>query len=45
MLEGDIPRVSDESPLGKAVMGRKPGDNFEVVINDRKTKYQVISIE
>lgn len=45
VLEGDIPRVSDESPLGKAVMGRKPGDSFDVSINDRKNTYTVISIE
>jgi transcription elongation factor GreA len=45
VLEGDIPRVSDESPLGKAVMGRKPGDVFKVEINDRKNEYTLISIE
>lgn len=45
VLEGDIPRVSDESPLGKALMGRKPSDTFEVTINERKNKYTVISIE
>ena len=25
VLEGDVPKVSDESPLGKALMGKKPG--------------------
>ena len=45
VLEGDIPRVSDESPLGKAIMGRKPGATFDVVINDRKNTYTVISLE
>lgn len=45
VLEGDIPRVSDESPLGKAMMGRKPGETFKVTINDRKNEYTLISIE
>ena len=45
VLEGDIPRVSDESPLGKAVMGREPGETFKVTINDRKNEYTLISIE
>lgn len=45
VLEGDIPRVSDESPLGKAVMGREPGETFEVEAGDRKTKYTIVSIE
>jgi transcription elongation factor GreA len=44
VLEGDIPKVSDESPLGRAVMGRKPGDTVEVVINNRRTEYTLMSI-
>lgn len=45
VLEGDIPRVSDESPLGKALIGRKPGDKFSVVINEKTTtKYTVQAI-
>lgn len=44
VLDTDIPRVSDESPLGKALMGRKPGDAFEVEIRERKQNYTVVSI-
>ena len=44
VLEGDIPKVSDESPLGQALMGRKPGDTVEVVINNRRNAYTLMSI-
>ncbi len=44
VLEGDIPKVSDESPLGKAVMGHKAGDTVKVTINDKTTEYRVMSI-
>lgn len=44
VLDSDIPKISDESPLGKAVMGRKPGETFEVTINDKTTSYTVVSI-
>lgn len=44
VLEGDVPKVSDESPLGKALMGRRPGDNVKVVINDKTSEYQIESI-
>lgn len=44
VLEGDIPKVSDESPLGQALMGRKPGDTVEVVINNRRNEYTLMSI-
>ena len=44
VLEGDVPKVSDESPLGKALMGKKPGDTFEVTINEKTTEYTLMSI-
>lgn len=44
VLEGDIPKVSDESPLGRAMIGRKPGESFEVEIRSRRQKYTVVSI-
>ena len=44
VLESDIPKVSDESPLGKAVLGRKTGETFKVTINDRTTEYTLVSI-
>lgn len=44
VLDGDIPKVSDESPLGKALKGRGVGDEFEVVIGDKVTRYVVKEI-
>lgn len=44
VLEGDIPKVSDESPLGRAVMGRRAGEKVEVSINDRTVGYEIVSI-
>ena len=44
VLEGDVPKVSDESPLGKVLMGKKPGDTFKVTINDKTTEYTLMSI-
>lgn len=44
VLEGDIPKVSDESPLGKALIGRRAGDAFEVSINERTSRYTVKEI-
>lgn len=44
VLDGDVPRVSDESPLGKAIMGRGQGDNFKVTINDRSVEYRIEAI-
>lgn len=44
VLEGDLPRVSDESPLGKALMGRSPGETFKVTINEKTTEYTLMSI-
>lgn len=44
VLEGDIPKVSDESPLGRAIMGRTPGEKVVVTINDRTTEYTLKSI-
>lgn len=44
VLDSDIPKVSDESPLGTAVMGKKPGDTFKVTINKKTTEYSLMSI-
>jgi transcription elongation factor GreA len=44
VLEGEIPKVSDESPLGRALMGRKAGETVEVVINNRRNEYTLMSI-
>lgn len=42
---GDLPRISNESPLGKALMGRKQGESFEVALKARTTRYTVQRIE
>lgn len=44
VLEGDIPKVSDESPLGKAVLGRRKGDTFKVIIQERTAEYTIEAI-
>ncbi len=44
VLEGEIPRISDESPLGKALLGRKPGEKFKVTIGNKTTEYTIKSI-
>lgn len=44
VLEGDIPRISDESPLGRAIKGRKVGDTFKVTISAKTSEYTVIAI-
>ena len=44
VLDGDIPRVSDESPLGRTLVGRRVGDKFKVEINGRVTEYTVKAI-
>lgn len=45
VLEGKVPKISDESPLGKAAMGHKEGDKFKVNISQKETEYIVMSIE
>ena len=45
VLDSDIPKVSDESPLGQAIMNKKPGDSFKVTINNKTTEYNVMSIQ
>lgn len=44
VLEGDVPKVSDESPLGKALMGHSVGDSVRVETRDGATVYSVRSI-
>lgn len=41
----DVPRISDASPLGKALLGRKAGDTLEVRVGRRNANYTVLSIE
>jgi transcription elongation factor GreA len=38
-------RISNESPIGSALLGHKPGDVVEVNAPTGNTKYKIISIE
>ncbi len=44
VLEGDVPHISDESPMGKALIGRKVGDEIDVVTGEKSVRYTVVSI-
>lgn len=44
VLEGDIPKVSDASPLGKALMGRNKGEKFKVTTQGGVTEYELRDI-
>ncbi|MEX2503144.1 MAG: GreA/GreB family elongation factor [Trueperaceae bacterium] len=44
VLDTDVPSISDESPMGKALMGRKTGDDVQVVIGEKRSTYTVVSI-
>lgn len=37
--------ISNESPIGAAMLGRKIGEEVEVVLPDGKVKYKIVSIE
>jgi transcription elongation factor GreA len=38
-------KISNESPVGKALLGKKVGDSVEVQIPDGTTKYEVLKIQ
>lgn len=44
VLDADIPKVSDESPLGSSLKGRRQGDKFKVDIQGRVTEYSITGI-
>jgi len=44
VLDGDVPHISDESPMGKALIGRKVGDEVDVVTGEKSARYTVVSI-
>ena len=44
-VERHVPKVSDDSPLGKSVLGRRSGDLFIVDLESRQLKYKVVSIK
>lgn len=37
-------KISNESPLGSALLGKKPGDEVEVKVPDGSIKYEILSI-
>ncbi|NLV87955.1 MAG: transcription elongation factor GreA [Tissierellia bacterium] len=37
-------RISNESPVGKALLGRKSGDIVDVIVPDGIIKYQILTI-
>lgn len=44
VLEGDVPKVSDESPLGRALIGRREGDTVQVTIGTNAKAYVVVAV-
>ena len=44
ILGGTVRKVSDESPLGKELMGRKQGELFVVNLERGQLKYKVVAI-
>jgi transcription elongation factor GreA len=44
VLEGDVPKVSDESPLGRAIIGRNVGETAEVAIGTNAKRYTIIEV-
>ncbi len=44
VLEGDVPKVSDESPLGRALIGRRKGDTVQVTIGANAKAYVVVAV-
>ena len=46
VISGGLPRISDDSPVGKELMGRKVGESFVVNLdNGKQMKYKVKTIE
>lgn len=46
VLGGSLPKISDDSPVGTQLMGRKVGESFVVNLeNGKQVKYKVQSIE
>lgn len=43
-LEGGVTQVSEDSPVGKALLGRQVGESFEAEVGDRLVRYTVRSV-
>ncbi len=37
-------KISDESPIGKALMGQKEGESVEIRVGSETTKYKIVDI-
>jgi transcription elongation factor GreA len=44
VLEGEVPHISDESPMGKALIGRKAGEDVQVTTGERTAHYKIAAI-
>lgn len=44
VIDEEIPRISEESPLGRAVKGKRVGDRLKVTLNQKTTEYEVQAI-
>jgi transcription elongation factor GreA len=46
VLEGEVPKVSDESPLGRALLGRKVGETVQVTVavGAKGKTYTIVSV-
>lgn len=44
ILDGEIPKVSDESPMGSALMKHRVGDLVSVSHGGKTTEYKIVSI-
>jgi len=42
---GPISVVTPQSPLGQALLGKTPGDSFELVVAGRKTEIEILTVE
>lgn len=40
----DHDKISDESPIGKSLFGRKVGDSVEAIVPDGKVHYKLVNI-
>ncbi len=41
----DEGKISDESPIGKALMGKKPGDKVEITVPSGVITYKIAAVE
>ena len=45
VLGGGLPKISDDSPVGTQLLGRRVGESFVVNLGQRQAKYTVKSVE